>query len=117
MQKNLPLHASTKDRNAKTESTRTGRSGSRMPATTQCNAFRKLFWSEKLTNAYWPATQAAYIAGPRCIDEQFKVRKKIKRLNIVTFLEKLTTFALRWPTRLVNSGKTCCTNMRSSSDL
>ncbi|PQM37866.1 hypothetical protein Pyn_34967 [Prunus yedoensis var. nudiflora] len=55
----IPLQASTKERNAKTESTRTGSYGSRIPATTLCNALRKLFESEKLIWAYCPATQAA----------------------------------------------------------
>lgn len=48
----IPLHASTKGRNAKIESTRTGSSGSFKPETMQCNALRKLFWSEKLVYAY-----------------------------------------------------------------
>lgn len=44
----VPLQASTNNLNANTESTRTGRSGSRNPETTQRSALRKLFWSEKL---------------------------------------------------------------------
>lgn len=40
---NIPLQASTNDRNANTESTRTGSSGSRNPETTLCSALRKLF--------------------------------------------------------------------------
>jgi hypothetical protein len=55
----IPLQASTKHRNAKTESTRTGSSGSRNPETTLCKDLRKLFWSEKLMWAYCPATHAA----------------------------------------------------------
>jgi len=42
-QKKPPLHASMKDRRAKTESTRTGSSGSCILDTTHCNAFLKLF--------------------------------------------------------------------------
>ena len=56
----LLLQASMNERKAKTESTRTGSSGSRIPEITQCNAFEKLVWSEKLMLAYCPATHAAY---------------------------------------------------------
>lgn len=41
--KSRPLQASTNERNANTESTRTGSSGSRNPETTLWNALRKLF--------------------------------------------------------------------------
>lgn len=62
----LPLQASINERNAKTESTRTGRSGSRIPVTTLCNALRKLFGSAKFIWAYCPATHAA------CYDRKIK---------------------------------------------
>lgn len=43
----MPLHASTKERSANTESTLTGRSGSRKPAITARIAIVKLFGSAK----------------------------------------------------------------------
>lgn len=61
------------ERKAKTESTRTGSSGSRIPEITQCNALEKLFWSEKLMWAYCPATHAAYT-------EDETLRNKLEKL-------------------------------------